>query len=172
MCGLRWHLSYAEAIAKGKRAIEYQPLPSDGGYDDPTTEYAQMIEVNRQMYPSLDIVPADPTLYVESAGRNETLVANRLKQLEKEMRELGALVGNDEVPEKLVSGTLHEALDGYASEIERDGAKLENGTLKQYPFVIEHPHAVPLVWFDDEDGIFHRSLAPPSSILPIPHQAR
>jgi hypothetical protein len=126
-------LSYAEAIAKGKQSFKYPLLADDGTYDDPTAEYAQMIEVNRQMYPSLDIVPADPTLYVESARRNETLVANRLKELEKEMRELGALVGNEEVPEKLVSGTLHEALDGYAAEIERDGAKLEDGTLKQYP---------------------------------------
>jgi hypothetical protein len=126
-------LSYAEAIAKGTKTIKYATFADDAGYDDPVGEYAQMIEVNRQMFPSLDLEPEDHELYLESARKNEALIANRLKELEKEMRDLGALVGNESVPEKLVSGTLHGAWDAYAAEIKRDGAKLADGTLKQYP---------------------------------------
>src|SRR6187200_2402695 len=59
-------LSYAREIEKGKKVIEFPPLDKERGYEDPVLEYAQMIEVDQQRFPSLQIVPSDPKLYAES----------------------------------------------------------------------------------------------------------
>jgi hypothetical protein len=125
-------LSYAEELAKGRKTIQYPPLDDEQRFDDPTLEYAQMIDVNRQYFPSLDIQPADPELYFESIKRNQEFVAQRLKQLEAEMREWGALSSQTTLPDRLITGTFFEALDVYASDIRENGDKLENGDLKPY----------------------------------------
>ncbi len=125
-------ISYAREVAKGVKVIEYPPLDDPQRFDDPATEYAQMIEVNRRYFPSLTIVPSDPALHAESLKRNETLVSERLRELEAEMKETGAITGKTGFPDKLIVGTMHEALDAYAAEIRRDGQKLVTGVLKPY----------------------------------------
>src|SRR5262245_25832009 len=122
-------LDFAEDIAKGKRTVEIPPLDPNDGYDDPKTEYAQMVEVYRQYYPSVTFAPSSGAEYAESLTRNDALVAERLKALEAEMRALGALPTQD-FPTELISGTLHEAFNAYSDEIRRDGPKLEGGQLK------------------------------------------
>src|SRR5437763_118478 len=46
-------LSYAREIEKGKNVIEYPPLSAEDGYENPELEYGQMIEVDRQRFPSV-----------------------------------------------------------------------------------------------------------------------
>ncbi|HMP03150.1 MAG TPA: helix-turn-helix domain-containing protein [Gemmatales bacterium] len=125
-------LSYAQELAKGKKVIEYPPLPEGDGYENPMREYAQMIEVDQQRFPSLQIIPSDTKLYTESVNLNKDLLTDRMRQLEAELKELGALVGQKEFPDKLIVGTFHEALDAYIEMIQRDGSKLESGVLKPY----------------------------------------
>jgi len=38
-------------------------LYEDDGFEDPVAEYVQMIQVDRDRFPSLEIVPFDPVLY-------------------------------------------------------------------------------------------------------------
>lgn len=125
-------LNYAREIEKGKKVIEFPPLDKERGYEDPVLEYAQMIEVDQQRFPSLQIVPSDPKLYAESVEQNGHLRTDRLKKLEAELKELGALVGQKGMPDRLITGTFHEALHAYIEVIERDGARLESGELKPY----------------------------------------
>lgn len=69
------------------------------------------------MYPSLDIVPADQEQYEASRVLNERVVADEMKKLEAELREWGALPSKRSLPDKLIAGTFHEALDTYADDI-------------------------------------------------------
>ena len=59
--------------------------------DDPAAEYAQMIHVERERFPSLDIVPAAPEIYSAGLRRNENLVGSEIEQLQSRLQELGAL---------------------------------------------------------------------------------
>ncbi|MBX3437202.1 MAG: hypothetical protein KF861_06915 [Planctomycetaceae bacterium] len=86
----------------------------DEDCDDRVAEYAQMIHVERGRFPSLQIVPSDPKLYAEGLRRNEALVGSSLESLGKDLRELGALAPKQALPEKMVYGKFHEALDAYA----------------------------------------------------------
>ncbi|MCP4685957.1 MAG: hypothetical protein GY867_11020 [bacterium] len=67
-------LHFAKRIAEGKRKIEYPFQSHFLGADDPAAEYTQMVHVERERFPSLDIVPADAELYAEGLRRNERLV--------------------------------------------------------------------------------------------------
>lgn len=126
-------LEYARGIASGSHALQYPPLPEGYRVCDRTADYARSIEIDRRMFPSIQIVPQDPAMYAESVQLNERLVYDRLRQLEAELRELGALVTDKSLPDKLVVGTFYEALDAYVEQdIRRDGAKLPNGTLKPF----------------------------------------
>lgn len=109
-------LHFAKEIAKGKRRIEY---PFQTGFleaDDPAAEYAQMVHVERERFPSLDIVPADPACYAAGLERNEQLVGSEVQRLQERLGELGALAPKNRLPEKLISGKLYEALDAYADD--------------------------------------------------------
>ncbi len=125
-------LGFARELASGKKVVEYPPPSDENGLEDPQLEYAQMMQVDQQHFPSLQLVPSDHAKYAESVKLNERLMTSRLRELEAELRELGALVGQSGVPDRLVTGTLHEALDAYAESVRRDGAKLPSGELKPY----------------------------------------
>ena len=84
-------LSYAEEIARGERRITYFPPPPALCIEDPVTDYAQMLQVDRDRFPSLDLVPADPDLYAESVRRTQGMVKGRMRDLEAELKELGAI---------------------------------------------------------------------------------
>lgn len=126
-------LSIAREIAKGKRTVAVpSTLTSDpeAGYEDPVTEYAQMIDVFRRDFPSVNFSPGDQPVYQESLQRNKELITQRMKQLEAELQELGALVGQQELPDMVVTGTLHESLKAYRQMIDRDGERLPEGNRK------------------------------------------
>ena len=111
----RWSplaLSYAEEIAKGRHRITYFPPPPELCIEDPVTDYAQMLQVDRDRFPSLDLIPSDPVLHAESVRRGQHgVVRDRIRELEAELRELGALGSKESLPEELIPGSLHEALD-------------------------------------------------------------
>jgi hypothetical protein len=109
-------LSFAKEVANGIRKIEYLFLRNFLEADDPATEYAQMVHVERQRFPSLDIVPADPALYAVGFEGNEQLVASEVQHLQHRPVELGAISPKNKLPEKLVTGKLHESLDAYADD--------------------------------------------------------
>lgn len=107
-------LSFAQQVAAGVFQIEYPFSMIADDCEDPVAEYAQMIHVERGRFPSLQIVPSDPEVYAEGLRRNEALVGSSLESLGKDLQELGALAPKQALPEKLVPGNFHEALDAYA----------------------------------------------------------
>ena len=109
-------LSFALQVADGKRRIEY-PLSSQIlDAEDPAAEYAQVIHVERERFPSLDIVAAEPEIYSAGLRRNENLVGGEIEELQSRLQRLGALAPKQQLPEKLVAGRLFEAFDAYAEE--------------------------------------------------------
>lgn len=105
----------ANLIAKGIYKIPYPFYPETvEQVDDPVAEYAQVIHVMREQFPSLDLVPAEPQLYAEGIRRNEAIKNQELKRLEGDLRDLGVVTPQSPLPEQLISGRLHEALDAYA----------------------------------------------------------
>ena len=127
-------LSYAEEIAKGRHRITYFPPPPELCIEDPVTDYAQMIQVDRDRFPSLDLIPSDPHLYAESVRRGQQgLVRDRVRELEAELRELGALPSKRSLPENLIPGSLHEALDDYAAhDVPSANTRAGSGGLSPY----------------------------------------
>ncbi len=121
-------LSYAELIAKGNSTIQFPPLTDE--YADPILEYAQMLEVNRTMFPSLQFEPLDKELFQVSRKLNEELKENTLTELENELRELGVISKQGQVPRTLVSGSFHEALEGYDKYIHKTGLRCSADKLK------------------------------------------
>ncbi|QDV69001.1 hypothetical protein Poly24_27150 [Rosistilla carotiformis] len=109
-------LDFAQDVAKGKRQIEYPFQSHFLEADDPAAEYAQMLEVERQRFPSLDLVPTNLQIYATGCESNEQLVADEVRQLQDRLKELGALPPIVKLPQKLIAGTLHEALDRYAED--------------------------------------------------------
>lgn len=122
-------LKYAEQLASGVATIQVGPPPS---FDERAIiEYQQGIEHYRQWFPSLDIAPSDPVVYSKSVEQNQSLVTNELKDLELKLKRMGALLSKDSIPEKFISGTFHEALLVYESEIKRDSPKVADGAINQ-----------------------------------------
>lgn len=121
-------LAYAKEVAAGRKVIEFPaPPPQDRGA---VIEYQQGLEQYRQMFPSLVIAPADPIVFGESVKQNQDYVAARLKELNEELKSKGAIPSTDALPGRMITGTLHEALDEYRKMIERDGERLPSGLLK------------------------------------------
>ena len=136
-------LHFAEQLAKGKTVVECPPhtksvltidfdQPTREVERDPELDYAQVVEQARQRYPSLHIAPADPGFYDASFKRNQQLVAGELQYLESFLRSQGVPLSNGGLPDRLIAGSLHEALDHYAQNVRSDGPKLDGGGLKPY----------------------------------------
>ena len=125
-------LSFAEEIAQGRIRISYLPPPPELCIDDPVTDYAQMIRVERDRFPSLDLIPSDPTLYAESVRRSEGMVKGRMRDLEAELKELGAIGSGESLPEQLIPGSLHEALDRYEESIRSHNVRPGSTDLAPY----------------------------------------
>jgi hypothetical protein len=94
-------LSYAEEIARGRHRITYLPPPPELCIDDPVTDYAQMLQVDRDRFPSLDLIPSDPAMYAESVRRTQGIVKGRVRELEAELKELEAIGLEQSLPEPL-----------------------------------------------------------------------
>ena len=127
-------LSAAISIARGVYKIPYRVDASTAeALEEPVAEYAQLIHVLREQFPSLEIVAADPELYAKGLRRNEIVERESLKALEQGFRELGLISPKSSLPERLVPGTLHEALDAYADhDIKKHNIKPETGQLTLY----------------------------------------
>lgn len=122
-------LVYAEAVARGEQQILQRPVPE---LDDEPDEYARMVDVNRQNFPGVNFVPTDSQKYAEGREANEAYIKQRLADLETELRTLGALTGGNRLPEKIISGTLHEAFSAYAAEIEKTAVRPGKASLTPY----------------------------------------
>src|SRR5436309_15496106 len=46
-------LSFARELASGKKVIEYPPPSEEDGLEDPQLEYAQMMQVDQDRFPSI-----------------------------------------------------------------------------------------------------------------------
>lgn len=126
-------LSYAEEIAKGRHRITYFPPPPELCIEDPVTDYAQMLQVDRDRFPSLDLIPSDPVLHAESVRRGQQgVVRDRIRELEAELRELGALGSKESLPEELMPGSLHEAFDDYEASIAGHNVRPGSSDLTPY----------------------------------------
>ena len=68
-------MTFAEQIAVGRSKVlfppEYVPIESE----NKIAEYAQMLNVLRDQFPALDILPSDPEMYNEGCRQNEEFVA-------------------------------------------------------------------------------------------------
>ena len=109
-------LGFARQVAEGKRKIEYPFSSRILEADDPAAEYTQMIHVERERFPSLDIVAADPEIYATGLRRNDNLVGKEIEQLQSRLQELGALAPKQQLPEKLIAGRFFDALEAYAED--------------------------------------------------------
>ncbi len=128
----------AGLIAKGVYCI---PFPFDRQWldamQDPAAEYAQLVELSRSRYPSLEIVPEDAALYESGRRRNKEYeietVQHALRPVERVLKDLGIVGERTALPNQIVTGTLHEALDVFKRD-EIDGVNVIPGTstLKQY----------------------------------------
>lgn len=127
-------LSAANSIAQGDYKIPYRlDAATAEAMEEPVAEYAQTIHILREQFPSLEIVPGDPELYAEGVRRNTTVVKETLKALEDGFREYGTISPKSSLPERLISGTLHEALDAYAEhDIKRHNVRPGSDRLTLY----------------------------------------
>ena len=122
-------LSLAREIERGTKVVQISS-PDPRVYN-PKEEYAQLVEMHGQTFPSLTFLPTDETAYQESREFQPAIVAQRIRDLEAELRQLGALVGSDpRLQSKLIAGTFHEALAEYKNHIELTGER-DEGELTQ-----------------------------------------
>jgi hypothetical protein len=125
-------LRFAEKIAQGEFRIPY-PVGSEDYYgEDPLVAYAQWLHRERWRFPSVDLVPEHPDIYEKSRQVSKWIVEGRLQGLEQEMREAGALEAGRSLPEQLIPGTLHEALDDYSETVRSHNIFPGTSDLKPY----------------------------------------
>lgn len=96
-------------------------------------KFAQQLEQTKQLYPSLcDNLSVDPETLRVSVEANSEYVRLRIEQLNAELDRLSILSASTiAVPDKLMLGTLHEALDAYKADFEAKVPRLPSGNLKQ-----------------------------------------
>lgn len=109
----------AKLIEKGTFTIPYPFKEHLMREEDPTAQYAQMLHVEQSHHPSLNIIPAEPDLYAMGVRINRAAVTEELQELERAARFLGVITAHQAMPEKLVSGNLHEAFDAFGEEVIR-----------------------------------------------------
>ena len=124
----------AKLIEKGTFTIPYPFQQHLMREDDPTAQYAQMLHVEQQNHPSLHIIPAESDLYAHGVKINTLVVQEELKELEEAARFLGVITTRQVMPDRLVTGTFHEALDAYGQDVvHKDNVRAgTEGELTQY----------------------------------------
>ena len=125
-------LSFAEKIAQGQSRISFLPPSPNACIEDPITDYAWSLQVERDRWPSLDLVPSHPNVHAASVELSEEYVEGRIRNLQQELREFGALDSKRSLPKRLISGTLHEALEGYGETIRAQNVFPRKADLKPY----------------------------------------
>ena len=121
--------------------------------DDPVAEYAQFMEVERQRYPSLDIVPGNPELFMESRKANREIERHAMPEVESILKRQGVIASGHELPDEIIPGSFHQALDAFVtSDIHGQNVKPGTSQLTQYGLrrvervdrLKEHSEDVPL----------------------------
>lgn len=128
----------AKLIAKGKYQIPYAPqwevlnyILDDPSVEDKCAEYVQMLRVEQARYPSIQIIASDQEMYDYGVALNSSYENDLINKMDSDLKELGVIPHSRKASDKLISGTLHEALDAYIEiDIKKSGLKLEDGTLK------------------------------------------
>lgn len=107
----------AKLIEKGTFTIVFPFKEHLMREDDPAAQYAQLLHVEQQRYPSLHIIPAEPDVYTIGVKTNGVAIEEELRELEESARFLGVITSRQVMPDQLVTGTLHEALDAFGQEV-------------------------------------------------------
>jgi hypothetical protein len=120
---------------------------------DPIAEYGQLLEIERQRYPSIEIIPADPEMYAESHTANRQIERDVMNVIELHLKNKGVITDGRNLPEEIIPGTLHEALKNFIdNDIHGQNVKPGSMQLTQYGFrrvervnrLIEHSQDLPL----------------------------
>ena len=108
-------LGAANLLAQGVYRIPYFCPYKPEEMDDPVAEYAQLLEIERQRYPSLDIVPGNAELFVASRKANREIERHAMSEVESILKRQGVIASDRELPEEIIPGSLHEALDDFVT---------------------------------------------------------
>lgn len=126
----------AKLIAKGTYQIPY-PLDSESsGFEevgDICADYVQLLRTEQARYPSIQIVPddgEDGRVFAAGVDLNRQLEEEVLSDTQRRLVSNGVVPTTRHLPNKFISGSLHEALDVYARHVEMTGGKLDDQTLK------------------------------------------
>jgi hypothetical protein len=123
----------ANLLAQGVYRIPYYCQYKPEELDDPVAEYAQLLEIERQRYPSIELVPGTPEWFVESRKANRDIERHELSEVESRLKRLGVISADRQLPDEIIPGTLHEALDAFiTSDIRGQNVKPGTGQLTQY----------------------------------------
>ena len=127
-------LSSARQIEQGSYEIPFEVpeavLEDESLSDeDRAAEYVFTFRHQQQVYPSLKLVPAEEELYHRGVLVNRKFESNAVRKLYREQRQEGRVPSHTSIPDKVILGTLHEALESYKKHIEHTGLTLDEGTL-------------------------------------------
>lgn len=132
-------LEMAEQIARGEPITVPPPPPTQifsknsvitwgpSGPDD----YAQVVELDRQRYPSVDILPSNIELYGRGVVQNEVQIQERMRELQEELQALGMLRSGESLPDHPIVGTFYEALDEYEKYVRMKPDGISDTTMHQ-----------------------------------------
>ena len=121
-------------IAKGTYQIPYEPdweqLGSLESAEEKCATYVQMLRLEQNRHPSLHIVPSNEEMYAGGVEINQAIEKHILDRLAVGLKEDGVIITNQAYGDRLVTGSLHEALDAYAGHVEKTGIRIDETTLK------------------------------------------
>jgi len=119
-------LRFATEIADGQHRFTFDPgnLPPEG--------YAQTVNVVRSNLPSLAVIPSDPERYKAGQTALEASLRKELDELRQQMLSLGALTKPSDLPDKLITGTLHEAFEAYKEHPRTNNVQAGTSNLTAY----------------------------------------
>lgn len=123
-------LAYAVQLAKGAASIPLsppEPFPPDFPFPNDPAYYQREIHLERQRFPSADFVATDPAALDRSVRANREYVVQRIAELQAELKSMGALLDEYNLPAKSSTATLHEAIDAYIVEYRNNAPKLDDG---------------------------------------------
>ncbi len=127
----------AKLISKGIYRIPYPPqwdtldqIDHDLTLEDKAIEYVQMLRVEQQRHPSLEIIPSELEMYGYGVKANREIEKRVLKSTESKLKDLGVLPSHRNHGDKFIAGTLDDAFNAYIEHIEKNGHRLDSETLK------------------------------------------
>ncbi len=111
----------ARLLAKGETRIPYCPQESELEDCVDTIEavsrYVCLIREIQDIYPSLTIVASHPEMYEDGVFVNKYIVRQEVEKLQEVLQEENYLSATQRLPERIIRGTLYEAMDQYISKL-------------------------------------------------------